>query len=225
MADLVLHQLVNPGAPFLYAAGISRMDMRTFVDLYFSPEGGLGSLMQLNLAKSLGLPTFDYAGYSDAKCHDEQWGADMIWSTFAGAFSRGTLLHDVGYLESGMASSFECLVLGDNLAGCARAFMQDVPIDETTVLIDELAEVGPGGSYLGRPLTRRRSREFWRSDFFDGSNFSQWEASGRHTLGDRVRARTLEMVATAPEPVVDAQAVSDLAALVEQARKRTAAET
>jgi trimethylamine:corrinoid methyltransferase-like protein len=58
---------------------------------------------------------------------------------------------------------------------------------------------------------------------FDGSNFSQWQASGAHTLGDRVRARTIELLATAGEPVVDTESVSELAALVEQARERTAA--
>jgi len=223
MATLVLHQLANPEAPFIYAPGISQLDMRTLVDLYASPEGALGSLLQLNLAQSLSLPTFDYAGYTDAKSHDEQWGTEMMSSTLLGALSGGTLLHDVGYLESGMLSTFEGLVMGDGCAGYARALMQEVPVDDTTLLIDEVAEVGPGGSHLGRPLTRKRCRELWHSELFDGSNYSQWQASGAHTLGDRVRARTTELLAAAREPVVDSHAVSELATLVEQARNRMAA--
>jgi trimethylamine--corrinoid protein Co-methyltransferase len=208
MATLVLHQLANPGAPFICGSGISQLDMRTFVDL--------------NLAQFLSLPTFDYAGCTDSKSHDEQWSAEMMSSTLLGALSGGTLLHDVGYLESGMLSSYEGLVMGNALAGFARALMQEVPIDDTTLFIDELAEVGPGRVFLGSKLTRRRCHEWWRSELFDGSSFDQWQASGGHTLGDRLRAQTLELLAAARDPVVGSDAASELATLVEKARKRMA---
>jgi len=220
MATLVLHQLANPGAPFICGSGISQLDMRTFVDLYSAPESALGIQLQLNLAQFLSLPTFDYAGCSDSKSHDEQWSAEMMSSTLLGALSGGTLLHDVGYLESGMLSSYEGLVMGDALAGFTRALMQEVPIDDTTLFIDELAEVGPGGVFLGSKLTRRRCHEWWRSELFDGSSFDQWQASGGRTLGDRLRARTLELLAEARDPVVDSDSASKLATLVEQAHKR-----
>jgi len=223
MAVLVLHQFVNPGAPFIYAAGISQLDMRSTVDLYSSPEGGLASHLQLNLAQHLSLPTFDYAGYSDAKCHDEQCVAEIMTSVHGGAECGGTLLHDVGYLESGMSCTFEGLIMGDEFAGYARRGLQTVPSDESVFLIDEVDEVGPGGSHLGRPLTRKACRELYRSKLSDGSNYSQWQASGSRTFGDRLRTRTAELLAPAPEPVIDSQAVSDLAALVEQARSRMAA--
>jgi trimethylamine--corrinoid protein Co-methyltransferase len=146
----------------------------------------------------------------------------MMSSTLLGALSGGTLLHDVGYLEAGMLSSYEGLVMGDDLAGYTRALMQEVPIDDTTLFIDELAEVGPGGVFLGSKLTRKRCHEWWRSELFDGSSFDQWQASGGHTLGDRLRARTLELLADARDPVVGSDAAFEFAALVEQARKRMA---
>ena len=130
MAALVLHQLIKPGAPFIYGTGMSQLNMSTFVDLYGGPESGLAGHLQLNLAQSLSLPTFDYAGYSDAKSHDEQAVAEIMSTTFGGAACGGTLLHDVGYLESGLLSSFEALVMGDEFAGFARASMREVPSDE-----------------------------------------------------------------------------------------------
>ena len=223
MAALVLHQYVVPGAPLIYGTGLSQLNMSTFVDLYVAPESGLAGVLQLNLAQSLSLPTFDYAGYSDAKSHDEQCVAEIMATTISGAASGGTLLHDVGYLESGLLSSYEALVMGDEFAGYARASMHEVPSDDTAFLIDEVAEVGPGGSYLGKSSTRKETREWWRSKLLDGSNARQWQASGAPSFGDCLRARTAELMAEAPEPVVDSQAASDLAALVEQARKRMAA--
>jgi trimethylamine---corrinoid protein Co-methyltransferase len=223
MADLVLHQLVSPGAPFVYGTGISQLDMGTFVDLYGGPESGLAGILQLNLAQSLSLPTFDYAGYSDAKSHDEQCAAEIMSTCIGGVDCGGTLLHDVGYLESGLLSSFAALVMGDEFAGFARAGMGEVPSDDAAFLIDEVAEVGPGGSYLGRSSTRKATRGWWRSSLLDRSNARQWQASGARTLGERLRARTTELLAPARVPVVDPAAVSELAALVEQARDRLAA--
>jgi len=224
MAALVLHQQVEPGAPFIYGTGLSQLNMSTFVDLYGGPESGLAGVLQLNLAQSLSLPTFDYAGYSDAKSHDEQCVAEIMSTSIGGANCGGTLLHDVGYLESGLLSSFEALVMGDEFAGYARAGMGEVPSDDTVFLIDEVAAVGPGGSYLGRSTTRKATREWWRTRLLDGSNARQWQASGALSFGDRLRTLTSDLLAAAPDPVVDTQAASDLAALVEQARKRMAAE-
>ena len=71
-----------------------------------------------------------------------------------GELCRATLLHDVGYLESGLQSSYEALVLGDELAGYARAFGEELPVDDEALALDEIMLAGPGGNHLGRPLTR-----------------------------------------------------------------------
>jgi trimethylamine--corrinoid protein Co-methyltransferase len=222
MATLVLHQLASPGAPYLCGSGVSQLDMSTFVDLYSAPESGVASHLQLELAKSLSLPTFDYAGCTDAKSHDEQWAAEIMSSTIGGAMSGGTLLHDVGYMESGMLGSFEALVMGDDLARFARACMVDVPADDSAFLIDEVAKVGPGGNYLGQKTTRKDCRAWWRpTNLFDRSNHRQWKDNGSLSLGDRLRSQTLELLAVAPEPLVDADVVSRFAALIEQAGEQT----
>ena len=220
MATLVLHQLVNRGAPFIYGTGMSQLDMATTVDLFGGPESGLAGVLQLNMAQSLSLPTFDYAGYSDAKSHDEQCVAEIMTSCITGAACGGTLLHDVGYLEAGLLSSYEAFIMGDEFAGMARAGGQVLSSDASVFDIDEVEEVGPGGSYLARQSTRKSYRTWWRSTLLDRTNASQWRASGSPTLGDRLHTRTTDMLATAPEPVVDSDTASRLATLVEQARER-----
>ena len=76
---------------------------------------------------------------SESKILDEQWSAEAALTTMLGGLSRATLLHDVGYLEDGMQSSYESIVLGDELAGYARAFMREVPVDEYSLALDEIA--------------------------------------------------------------------------------------
>ena len=110
-----------------------------------------------------------------------------------GALSRATLLHDVGYLESGLQSSYDTIVLGDELVGYARALLVEVGVDDDALALNEIDAVGPGGSHLGRGYTRRRHRETWQPRLFDRATHDRWAAAGATTLKDRVAARTQEL--------------------------------
>ena len=204
MASLVLHQLANPSAPFVYGTGISQLDMRTLVDLFTSPEIALGLQMQVDLAHSLKLPSFAYAGCSDAKIHDQQWSAEVMASTLFGALSRATLLHDVGYMESGLLGTQEALVMGDELAGYARAILEELPVDDEAIALAEIEAVGPGGNHLGTRMTRRDHRRYWRPSLIDQNTHERWAAGGRTTLLERVRARLAEILAAEPAFALDA---------------------
>ncbi len=155
LSGLVIHQLTRTGAPFVYGVGCGAFDMRTAVDVYGAPEHFLGNAAATDLARFYGLPSFAYAAVADAKSFDEQWAAEAGITAVLGALSRATLLHDVGYLESGLQSSYETIVLGDELVGYARALLVDVGVDDEALALNEIDAVGPGGSHLGRGYTRR----------------------------------------------------------------------
>ena len=189
LSGLVLHQLVRPGAPFVYGVGTGAMDMRTMNDPYVVPESLLAQQAGCDLARYYGLPSFSYAGMSDAKTLDEQWSAEAALSMAYGSLSRATLLHDVGYLESGLQSSYESIVLGDELAGYARQFMREVAVDDDSLAIEDIVAAGPGGNFLGTRYTRRHHREFWTGDLLDHTGHDRWVADGALTLGQRVHAK------------------------------------
>jgi trimethylamine--corrinoid protein Co-methyltransferase len=115
-----------------------------------------------------------------------------------GGLSRATLLHDVGYLESGMQASYESLLLGNEMVGYARALMRPVPIDEHALALDEIAAVGPGGNHLSTKYTRRHHRDAWDSDLFDFSVFDRWRSSGERSLLERLRERVADLRAASP---------------------------
>jgi trimethylamine--corrinoid protein Co-methyltransferase len=194
LSGLVLHQHVRPGAPFIYGAGGGAMDMRAMTaDPYSIPEACLALQACCELARHYDLPSFSYAADSESKLLDEQWSAEAALTCLAGALSRATLLHDVGYLECGMQSSFESIVLGDVLAGWSRAFMREVPVDDYSLALDEIAAAGPGGNHLASRYTRRHHREFWADDLFDHASFDGWVSAGEHTLKDRAHERALRL--------------------------------
>ena len=198
LAGLVYHQQVRPGAPFVYGTGVGAMDMRTAVDAYTTPESPLGQAAEEDLCRWYGLPSFNYAGMSDSKTLDEQWALEYGLTVMMGGLGRGTLLHDVGYLESGLQSSCESIVFGDAAVGYARAFMKDVPTDDEALALEEIMQVGPGGNHLARKYTRRHLRDFWYDELFDHSVYDRWVAQPkeRRTMLGRVKARVKELRST-----------------------------
>jgi trimethylamine---corrinoid protein Co-methyltransferase len=195
LSGLVYHQAVNPGAPFVYGTGYGALNMRTMLDCYAAPEHFLGNQAGADLARHYGLPSFNYAAVSDSKLLDEQGAAEYGMTTVLGALSRSTLLHDVGYLESGMQASAESIVLGDELVGWARAYLAEAAVDDEALAVEEILAAGPGGSHLARPYTRRHVRDVWQSTLMDQTAYGRWADAGATTLGQRLRSRTVELLA------------------------------
>jgi len=205
---LIVHQLAQPGAPFVYGSGAgSAFDMQTFVDVWVSPEGILGSGAATQLATSLGLPSWDYAGYGDAKALDSQLAAELAATTLFAGQSGASMYHDVGEFESGVQNSLESVVLGDVMVGFARRLRAGFVVDDETLQLDDIEAVGPGGSFLSRPYTRRRHRDSWRSPVFDNGTHERWVAAGRPTFEDRLREAALRLLA-GRRPVLDGEAAA-----------------
>jgi trimethylamine--corrinoid protein Co-methyltransferase len=196
LSGLVVHQAVSPGAPFVYGAGCGVLNLRTALDVYAVPEHFLGNQAACELAHFYDLPSFAYASVSDSKCVDEQLCAEYAFTALLGALSGATLLHDVGYMESGLRSSYETIILGDELVGFARAFMRDCRVDAESLALAEILEVGPGGNHLARPLTRAAHRGYWQPGLMDHSTHDRWRVGGEHTLAERMGVRRDELLAT-----------------------------
>jgi len=189
LSGLVVHQLANPGAPFIYGIGVSVMDMFTTIDSYGAPEHHLADVVNTQVAQSYGLPTWGYAANTDSKVLDLQAALEYFSSTLMGLLSGCTLLHDVGYLESGMTASCESIVFGSEVVEYAWRLLQTVEISEETLAVETINRVGPGGTFLPERHTVRHLRDFWYSSLLDRRRYSQWFDDGRQTMFDRLKAR------------------------------------
>ena len=123
LSGLVLHQLQRPGAPFIFGAGLHHMDMKSAQICYASPEFQLTKAAVAELGRWYGLPTWGYAGCSDSKAMDEQAALEAMLSVLMARLSGANLVHDVGYMESGLTTSFEMMVLTDELVAMTDRLM------------------------------------------------------------------------------------------------------
>jgi len=194
LSSVVVHQLKRPGAPFVFGAGIHHMDMKSMQICYGSPEFQLTKAAIAELGRWYGMPTWGYAGCSDAKVLDEQAAAEAMLSVMMAKFSGANLIHDVGYMESGLTGSYEMIVLTDELVAMADHLMKGIEVSEATTLVEELDQVGPGGHFLETDTTLKRYRDFWYPTLLDRRIRPQWLEAGATTLGQRLTERVLEII-------------------------------
>jgi trimethylamine--corrinoid protein Co-methyltransferase len=193
LSSIVVHQLKRPGAPFVFGAGLHHMDMKATQICYASPEFQLTKAAIAQLGRWYGMPTWGYAGCSDAKVMDEQAALEAMLSVLMAKFSGGNLIHDVGYMESGLTCSFEMIVLTDELVAMTDNIMKGIEVSDDTLMMDEIDRVGPGGHFLDTDQTLNHFRDFWYPGLLDRSIRSTWLDRGATTLGQRLNTRVKQI--------------------------------
>jgi trimethylamine--corrinoid protein Co-methyltransferase len=204
LSGLVIHQLRHRGAPFVYGSGLHHMDMRTMISVYGAPEFQLARVGVMEMGRYYGLPTWGYAGHSDSCAMDEQAATDATYSILVAFLSGTNLAHDIGYLEAGMMSSPEMMVLCAENISMMRRFMGGISFDAESLAVEAVQQVGPGGDFLASDHTASHFRELWQPGLFDRRRFTDWAADGSRTLRDRLRDKTVAVIdGHRPEPLAD----------------------
>jgi trimethylamine--corrinoid protein Co-methyltransferase len=200
LAGVVLAQLAREGAPVVVPAfGGDSLDLRTMVDPYAGPEPkGVAA----SLAHRWGLPMFSLGAGSDAKTVDEQSAAEAGMTMLADALAGGHLIHDCGYLESGLTGSLVQLAICDELAGWINALVRPVDVSDEALALDLVEAHGVDGSYLETDHTFTHYRERWYPTLIDRRGYEAWRAGGATTLAQRAAGRVEELLAShAPTPL------------------------
>lgn len=217
LSGLVVHQLKREGAPFVFGAGLHNLDMRTMQMAHPSPEFELTKSAIAELGRWYGLPTWGYAGNSDSKVMDGQAALEGMLSVMMAQLNGVNLVHDVGYIESGLTASFEMLVLTDELIAMTDRLMGGIEINDETLLLDEIHRTGPGGHFLDTAQTLARFREFWYPTLLDRRIHEEWLEEGATTLSDRLKARVKEILSDHQPRPLDPGQKSALETLLNEA--------
>ena len=209
LAGILIAQLKRRGAPCISGGGIIGMDMRAAISSYSSPEFMLTTAALAEMAQYYGLPSWGYAGCTDAKGFDEQAAADTANWVMMAALSGTNLVHDVGFVESGMTTSFEQLVFANEMIGKCAHILGGIHVDQESLAVDVTRDVGPGGQFLSHKHTAKHYQSNWAPELEDRLNYANWEKQGRMAMRDRVNAKVRDLLEShTPEslpPHLDAQ--------------------
>lgn len=218
MVGVVLSQLKREGAPIIISGGTNDMeDMRTMVGAYAAPENRV-SFMEM--AHYHDLPMFGLGGASDSKVPDGQAAAEAALSLLTETLSGAHLIHDVGYLASGMTASLEQMAICDDLIGWVKRFMQGVEVNDETLALDVIDAVGPDGDFISTEHTLAHFREDFYPQLLNRHNIEGWQAGGATTLRERAAARVNKLLAEHQAEPLPADVAAELDRIVEQAEAR-----
>ena len=220
LIHITLAQLRNPGCPVSMSGNVGILDMSTALMAFGAPEGSLGLAAQAEVAQSFGLPTWGLAGATDAKRLDAQAGIESTFAIFSQALAGINLIHDVGYMASGMACSCEQLVMGNEIIGMTRRFIKGITVDAQTLARDVIDAVGPGGNFLAQRHTVDHLRkELWPARLLNRQPIATWQAAGEPTMEDRVREEVRRIVETHQPESLDGHVLDEIARLKREGEK------
>ncbi|WP_366655768.1 trimethylamine methyltransferase family protein [Fodinicurvata sp. EGI_FJ10296] len=205
MAGMALAQLVRPGAPVVMGTFASSMSMQSGAPTFGTPEPALVLYGMAQLARRLKVPFRSGGSLCASKVPDAQ-SAYESQATLTPTVMAGTnfVLHAAGWLEGGLVSSFEKLVMDADQLGMMHAMATGVDMSENGQALDAIREVGPGSHFLGCSHTQANfETAFFRSVIADNNSFEQWEAEGAKDAVVRANAVWKGRLAAYEQPALD----------------------
>jgi len=156
------------------------------------------------LSQFYGIPNFTEAGCVNSPVPDAQAGMEAGTGILMAQLMGANLVHDVGYLEGGKTGSLTFLTMCNDFMDAARYMGRGTRIDEETLAVDVIDEVGPGGNYVAHTHTFENFRkEIWTPKQFNRSGWDTWEEQGSKTVEDNAAELAKEIVATHTSELLD----------------------
>ena len=135
------------------------------------------------MGKYYDLPVFGLGGSTDAKVLDQQCAFEVTVSLMTALLHGANIVHDVDFMDSGLQNSLQIAVMANEYIGFLRAATRGVTVDDKTLALDVVAELGPTGDYLAHDHTLRHMQEPFYSRMIEKGDFAAWQAKGAKTIG------------------------------------------
>ncbi len=223
LIGVVVSQTVNPGACIIIGGTQSILDMREMVFAYGAPELSSLEAGLTEMAEYLGLPVFSAGGCSDSKGIDAQAAIEASLSLHSAMLSGPNLVHDVGFIESGMSGSVFQLVLADAVISMSEYIAKGVVVNEETLARGEIEKAGPGGDYASPARTQDCGDRHWFSRHGLPEAAAESPEEYRASVSERIEQRTRAIINnyTGPAEMVSETARREIARILEAAETRS----
>jgi trimethylamine--corrinoid protein Co-methyltransferase len=176
---VVLTQLVRPGAPVMYGAFTSNVDMRSGAPAFGTPENTKANIASGQLARKYGLPYRTTPG-SASNAADAQGAYETMMALWGAVLGHGNLIyHAAGWQEGGLTASFEKFIIDVEMIQHMMEFLTPIEVNEGELALDALGRVPTGGHFFGDPHTLERySTAFYQPMLSNWQNYEAWQESG-----------------------------------------------
>ncbi|MBI5945174.1 MAG: trimethylamine methyltransferase family protein [Chloroflexi bacterium] len=175
IAATAMLQLAYPGAPVFYAAAMTASDLKTGAYTGGGPEDFLFGAATNALADFYNIPLSMGAFATGAKEPNWQAGIEGSLSSFMASVVMSDMLLGCGFLHGSRIWSYAEMMMDCEIFSIVHKMMQGIEVNDETLAMESIANVGPGGHFLGQKHTRKHMRELFMPQFMDRRPYSEWE--------------------------------------------------
>ncbi len=204
LAGITLAQLTRPGAPVVYGAFTSDVDMKSGAPAFGTPENARATIACGQLARFYKLP-YRASNSSASNAVDAQAAYESEMSIWSSVMAHANLVyHGAGWMEGGLTASFEKIVLDVEMLQMIAETIQPFAVAPEDIALDAIASVPPGGHFFGAQHTLERyETAFYRPLVSDWRSYESWKADGSKDATQRATAIWQQALERYQEPPLD----------------------
>lgn len=208
IAGVVLIQLIKLGAKTIVTEFVFPQNMRTGSMAFGQIGVSLHQAIFNQIWRKYDVPILNNPGLTSSKQIDFQCGYEKAISALTAALSGANMIALHGGMYGELAFHPLQAILDDDIVGMIGRFIEGVEVNDETLAIDLINEVGPiPGFYLDKEHTRK----WWKKEQFvpkvaDRLPYPEWMKTGKKSAIDYARERLEEILATHnPRPLAPDQ--------------------
>ncbi|MED5551472.1 MAG: trimethylamine methyltransferase family protein, partial [Actinomycetota bacterium] len=205
LSGMAFCQLVRPGAPVVFGTFASSMSMATGAPTFGTPEAGLAIYVMAALARRVGVPFRSGGQLTASKAPDAQAAYESL-ATLLPTMQAGVnfVLHAAGWIEGGLALSYEKLVMDADQLGMMQVYADGVDLTENGQAMDAFRSNPHGQHFLGNAHTLENfEAAFYRSNIADNNSYEQWLEEGEMSAAQRANVMWKQILADYEPPPLD----------------------
>ena len=204
LGALALCQVVQPGIPVIYTQWTRSLDMASGSVAMGGPEFSLLRIATAEMARYYGLPSRGGGMMTDAKTPDAQMGMEKLMNCLMASLAGLNVVAGVGQTDFINTVRADQMFIDNEMISIVKRICRGILVNEQTMALDAIQQVGPGGNYLAAEHTVANFRqELWFPRLFDRKIWSVWEEEGATEIAERASQRVASARQNVP-PLEDA---------------------
>ena len=223
LAVVVLAQIINPGCPVIYAPSYGGiMDMRVGSHCFGTPESALYGAAAAQLGKWYNLPTNIMMGTTDSKAPDAQAAYEKMMTFLLPALAGTDCMSLTGgMLDFALSASYEQMIIDNEIAGQVLRLRKGFDVNEETLAVSVIKQVGHGGMFLDTEHTLRHFKdELYFTNFADRSSYETWASAGRKDILHKAKEKAAEILKETTERGISQDRKDHVTQVVKEIFKR-----
>ena len=220
LGGISVTQLAYPGTRMMATYEPAAFDMKRGQWAAGAPEEALMNAASVEIARYYGLTAIVTGLVTSANVPGPQACYEKVMSGILPILAGADVVGGAGGLACSMTASLVELVVDDELCKAMISSIRGVEVNDETLALDVVHNVGPGGHYLAQKHTMNHfMKEQFIPELIDRSGYDEWKKNGEKSLVDRAKEKVKKILEEHSVPPLDKDIQKELDSIIKRAEK------